>query len=399
MSFHLSHIHEYSRFLAIDIGTYRVRTAVYSTENLELKELGYASVRQNRKNFSFGLISDMRGVSDTIEQSILQASQHLENIPEDVVISFSSSDFLFDAITTQYIRLDPTSTLTMQELDTMIKRIESTSYARAREKIKNHAGVLADDLRLVSSTITNISIDGQKITNPVGASGGKIILTVLNVFAPASEFNVLRSVVASLGRKAISIIPTPLLFPKIIEKTKYINEEACYVDIGYSHTTFLVIQDNEIKSFETFPVGARMLMEMIKEEYKSASLLGIENILCNEKEIINEKYAPIVKEFFEYITDMIWAFLEEEKINFRFKHIFLHGNIFENIATLKQFSLQFQEMCGYEIEAHQLNNFLPKTEKHQESITHALALTASELLLVKKDPLIRILRYVLYNYE
>lgn len=138
MSFHLSHIHEYSRFLAIDIGTYRVRTGVYSTDNFELSELGYSSVRQNRKNFSFGLIANMRGVAETIEQSILQATQKLDVIPEDVVISFSSSDFFFDSVTTQYVRLDPTSTLTMQELDTMIKRIEANSYSRTKEKIKKN---------------------------------------------------------------------------------------------------------------------------------------------------------------------------------------------------------------------------------------------------------------------
>lgn len=399
MSFHLSHIHEYSRFLAIDIGTYRVRTGVYSTDNFELSELGYSSVRQNRKNFSFGLIANMRGVAETIEQSILQATQKLDVIPEDVVISFSSSDFFFDSVTTQYVRLDPTSTLTMQELDTMIKRIEANSYSRTKEKIKKNAWIIVDDLRLISSTITNISIDGKKITNPVWSSGWKVLLTVLNVFAPASEFNVLRSIVASLWRKAISIIPTPLLFPKIVEQTSFVNEPACYVDIGYSHTTILITENNEIKTFETFNVWARMLMEMIKESYKSASLLGIENILCSEQNISDERYVSILEDFFTYVWDMIMAFLEEEGLKIRLNHLFLHGNIFENKFIAEKFSQHFDNLYGYHIEKHHLKTLIPKENAHQEVITYALALTATELLLVKKDPLIRILRYVLYNYE
>lgn len=113
----------------------------------------------------------MQGVAKTIEQSIVQASQNVEKIPEDIIISFPSSDFVFDSVTTSYTRADPTSTLTMQELDTMIKRIESGSYVRAREKAKLRSGILVDDIRLISSTITSVSIDGKKITNPIGFTG------------------------------------------------------------------------------------------------------------------------------------------------------------------------------------------------------------------------------------
>ena len=69
------------------------------------------------------------------------------------------------------------------------------------KRTRIRSGVFQDDLRLISSTITSVAIDGKKITNPVGFSGGKVMLTVLNVFAPASEFNIVRSIIASLGRK------------------------------------------------------------------------------------------------------------------------------------------------------------------------------------------------------
>lgn len=38
-------------------------------------------------------------------------------------------------------------------------------------------------------------------------------------------------------------------------------------------------------------------------------------------------------------------------------------------------------------------------ENNDKMLTYGLALIGQELLLVKKDPIIRILRYVLYNYE
>ena len=50
MAFHLSHIHDYDRFLAVDIGSYRVRTGLYTIESLDPVLLGFSSIRQNRKN-------------------------------------------------------------------------------------------------------------------------------------------------------------------------------------------------------------------------------------------------------------------------------------------------------------------------------------------------------------
>ena len=399
MSFHLAHIHDYDRFLSIDIGAYRVRAWVYAIENSALTEIAYTTVRQNRKNFSYGVISDMRGVASTIEQAIIQVSQELESIPEDIIISFPSQDFICDSITTQYVRADKSSTLTMQELDTMIKKIEWDSYARARDKATFRSWSLQDDLRLISSTIVAISIDGKKVTNPIGFTGGRITLTVLNIFSPASEFNIIRSIIASLGKKTISLIPTPLVLPKIVEQTEYALNRICHIDIGYSHTTVLVTQDNEIKTFETFPVGTRMCMEMLRDHNSHASLLAIENILCDEQSVRDREYAPIFTDFFEYIFDMIWGFLEQEKINITFTDLLLHGSLFENPALFKMFWQEFEKLCGYSVRKNRLTLLVPPSFRHEESITYGLALTASELLLVKKDPLIRILRYVLYSYE
>lgn len=398
MAFHLAHIRDYERFLVIDIGNYRVRAAAYSVETSQLKELGYATIRQNRKNFSQGMIADMQGVAKTIEQAMVQSCQSLEEIPQDVIISFSSHDFLFDTVTTEYMRADATSTLTMQELDTMIKRIESASHARARQKSKARFG-FSDDIRLISSTITSITIDGKRIVNPVGFMGGKIALTVLNVFAPSSEFNILRSIIASLGRKVISLIPTPLVLPKIIEQTDYIDETICYLDVGYSQTTVMVVRDNIIQTFETFPVGARLLMEMIREKCNYTSLLAIENILCSESAILEAKNAAVLDDFFEYILDMLWAFLQDENIEMTFDSLLVHGHIFENSTIFKKFGSAFEKTATYAVKKHRLNMMVSQDFRHSESVTYGLALTASELLLVKKDPLIRILRYVLYDYE
>lgn len=159
----------------------------------------------------------------------------------------------------------------MQEIDTMIKKIESESFARARKKCKQQFGLAHDDIRLVSSTVINIVIDDKIVTNPVGFSGRYVRLSILNVFSSASEFNIVRSIVSRLGKRTISLVPTPLIFPKLLETSEYSHENGCILDIGYSHTTILLVDDNRIISFETFPVGSEMLSEIIAESHPELS--------------------------------------------------------------------------------------------------------------------------------
>lgn len=140
-------------------------------------------------------------------------------------------------------------------------------------------------------------------------------------------------------------------------------------------------------------------MELIRDVTKNASLLSIENIICSKKEINLEKNRLVLQEFFEYIMDLIWGFLEDEWINMKFSNLFLHWAIFKNPVISKEFSDFFESYSGYSINKKNITELVPLEKKHDEAITYALGLTASELLLVKKDPLIRILRYVLYNYE
>jgi hypothetical protein len=60
MGFRISNIHEYDRFVAIDLGSYRVRAALYSLHEGKLELEGSASIRQHRKNMHQGTIMDMQ---------------------------------------------------------------------------------------------------------------------------------------------------------------------------------------------------------------------------------------------------------------------------------------------------------------------------------------------------
>ena len=105
-----------------------------------------------------------------IEKALHDVSLDLEEIPEDLIIGFSPMACVHDSMTSQYLRHHGDEPLTMEEIDTMIEKIESASLSRAKENAKVQYGLIHDDIRLISSTLTSILIDGKKVANPIGFS-------------------------------------------------------------------------------------------------------------------------------------------------------------------------------------------------------------------------------------
>lgn len=157
-------------------------------------------------------------MAHAIEKAIHEACKSIDDIPEDIIMAFSPALCIHDMMVSQYIREESEHPISMDELDTMIEKIEKSSLERAKEKAKNQYAVIHDDIRLISSTLTSISIDGKIVTNPIGMHGKHVRIKVLNIYTLASEYNIIRSILSSLKKKTISLVPIPLIFSKVIEK-------------------------------------------------------------------------------------------------------------------------------------------------------------------------------------
>jgi hypothetical protein len=312
-------------------------------------------------------------------------------------MSFPSWGFVSDVITTQYVRADATVPITMHEVDQMISRIEGESSIRARTRSQRQFGMQSDDLRLISSTIVAITIDGRTVTSPIGFMGSRLRLTVLNVFAPSSEFNMIRSILSTLDKHAISIIPEPLILPKVVESLWVAESTTVIIDVGQSHTTVTLMNHGQIVGFEIFSYWVSDLIELMAEAHPDHSLLQIENIISTPEIARDTLHAPIIREWVEYIGDIISGYIHTEYPQIRLQELLFHGSIFQNSEIYSVFMTVLDTSHGYPAHPRCIHegSFLSS----DRVMTHGLSLIAHELLLAKKDPLVRILRYVLYQYE
>ncbi len=364
-------------------------------------------VRQGRQNYSEWGIVDMRGVASSIEQAIRVSTKSLENSIEDIIIGFSSEYYEFDIITSQYIRADTTSTLTMEEIDTMIKKIEKQSFQTIQEKMEAKYGKSDYDMRLISSILSAVFIDGRKVNNPIGFTGKTIKLTICNIFLPAAEFNIMRSIVASLDKKTISIIPMPLVYPRVIENTDYADAKVIFIDIWHSYVTFLQSGKNEIESFETHHLGFATLYSELSLLYKEYTVLELEKRMVDFihhpevlKKEANALYVSFT-DFFLYIVDLLAVFIEKQSKTGPAHSLILNGACFSDEEVPAFFKKMCKEKCAFDGVWYILWAIVAEksTSRSIAPLNYGLSIIAQDLLLTKKDPFIRILRYILYQYE
>jgi hypothetical protein len=402
MGFRISNIHAYDRFIAIDLGSYRIRSALYRIDDGKIIQEWYASVRQNRKNILNGVIMDMQGVAETIEKSMHEACRGVDTLPEEIIIGFSPVVCIGDTISSQYIRHDPGEPLTMDELDVMIEKIEKTSLLRVKNKAKSEFAIVRDDIRLISSTITGIMIDGNIVTQPLWCSGQHVKISVLNIYTLASEYNILRSIVSSLRKNVISIVPTPVILPKIIEKSEQNTDKAIFIDIWYTHMTVVSLDKNEISYFETFWAGSKMLMDLLANASPDSSFTEIESLLMRSRptesdRILREESAW---EYFSYVIDAFLSVIQKEKDSLKEKTVYVSWGIFASDWIKNSFFSRLDAVVWWYSSNVELSSLFSIEESAPDSlITKWLWFLWQELLHIKKDPIIRILRYTLYHYE
>lgn len=125
----------------------------------------------------------------------------------------------------------------------------------------------------------------------------------------------MRSIVGSLQKRIISLIPFPLLLSKSIESSDYATGANAYLDIGYTHTTVLFEKDGEILHFETFSFGTKMLLDLFVSVFPESPYMEIESILSSNVIPTDKKdiYEAIYTQFEEYVFDVFFSVLSSDR--------------------------------------------------------------------------------------
>lgn len=163
-------------------------------------------------------------------------------------------------------------------------------------------------------------------------------------------------------------------------------------------------------TFHTLPFGSDLLETEIGKIIEGKSTLGRENLMIEilglthanlRKNAKYAQYETIVTQFFELITDSLLATTERYNHTLIIKNMFFSGGLFLSPLPHALIRENLEKTVHKDANLKNITDTIaPEMKISSDYVTvYGLALIASDLLLLKKDPLIRILRYVLYQYE
>ena len=94
----------------------------------------------------------------------------------------------------------------------IIKRVQDRAGEQARQAIADETNNPNVEVRLINSAIVSISIDGYKISNPIGFKGTDVVIQFYTAFAPLVHISAIEKVCAELSLDLLAVAVEPLRF-------------------------------------------------------------------------------------------------------------------------------------------------------------------------------------------
>lgn len=180
--------------LALDIGTEFVKAVIAKQQkDGTLDIIGVGKVRQDSSNMYAGAIADIPGVVTICEKALNQAEKVAGVTSKLAVVGIAGELIKGNTSTVRYRRKNGNKPLTEQEMSLIIKRVQEQAGERARKEISDETNNPNVEVRLINSAIVSITIDGYKISNPVGFKGTDVVIQFYTAFAPLVHISAIES--------------------------------------------------------------------------------------------------------------------------------------------------------------------------------------------------------------
>ncbi len=255
--------------LALDIGTEVVKALVFKIDKDGKKGvvIGVGRARQKMGNMQSGAISDISGVIVSAKQAIEIAKEKsgVKKIKNAVV---GIAGELVKGITTtvHYERVRPEIKIDLPELKNIIEKVQQKAYERIRKQLAWETNQEGIDVKLINAAISNVSIDGYQITNPLGFQGRDVSISVFNAYAPMIHLGAVETIADELGIALISIVAEPYAVARSVGYEGEFDFGAIFVDIGGGTTDIAVVRNGGLEGTKMFALGGRSFTKRLARE-------------------------------------------------------------------------------------------------------------------------------------
>lgn len=255
--------------LSLDIGTEVVKALVFRVDSDNKKGIviGVGKVRQKLGNMQSGAVSDIAGVVEVAREAIDIAKKKagVKNV-KYAIVGIAGELVKGTTTTVHYERASSDFKIGLPELNNIIQKVQQKAYERINEQIAWETGQSNIDIRLINAAISDVRIDGYRITNPLGFQGHNVSISVFNAYAPTIHLGAIESIVNELGIGLVSIAAEPYAVAKLVDFEGDFNFNAIFIDVGGGTTDIAVVRNGGLEGTKMFALGGRAFTKRLSQE-------------------------------------------------------------------------------------------------------------------------------------
>lgn len=253
--------------LGLDIGTEYVKAVLARpTKKGDLEILGVGRAKQREGSMFAGAIADIPAVVSTCEEALVAVEDEAGERAELTVVGIAGELIKGNTSTVRYSRKDPNRPITEAEMSEIIKKVQQKSSAVARKSVAIETGNENVEVRLINSAIVSLTIDGYKISNPIGFKGSDVMIQFYTAFAPMIHVAAIEKVCAELNLDLLTVAVEPFAVCRACLGDDLDSAfSGVVIDIGGGTTDLAVVDDGGVEGTKMFSIGGRSFTHQIEE--------------------------------------------------------------------------------------------------------------------------------------
>jgi len=283
-------------YLALDIGTEFVKALICAPEGNKAKVLGVGKKRQRLGEMQSGAVTDIAAVINNCQDAISDAQKMAGAQPEQLIMGIAGELVKGATTTINYVRREPDTKIDLAELKNIVHKVQWKAFDEVRSELAYETGYNEIDVKLVNAAITDVRIDGYKVTNPLGFQGKDVTISIFNAFAPLVHYGALQTIAAELGMDLLAITSEPYAVARCMGYEDGGNFSAIFIDIGGGTSDIAVVRSGSVEGTRMFTLGGRTFTKRLAQALNISFEEAEEVKLAYSNERLEKQSHRIVRE-------------------------------------------------------------------------------------------------------
>ncbi len=251
--------------VSLDIGTEYVKALIGEVKGDHVEIIGASKQHQRLTDMAGGAVTDIAGVVDNCDKALRAAEKMSGVVARNTVIGIAGELVKGMSTTVSYRRARPEVQIDMVELKDIIERVQRTAFDKVRDQLSWETGSNDMQVKLVNAAVVDVTIDGYRVTNPIGFQGQDVSIAVFTAFAPMVHLGALQSVARDLDLNLINIAAEPFAVAKSVGADDSTEFSAVFIDIGGGTSDIAVVNNGGVVGTKMFAIGGRSFTKRIAQ--------------------------------------------------------------------------------------------------------------------------------------